>query len=287
MSESVFERRFLYSCRGYSYHGLMLHEEDIVGSFTAIPYRYTYFDRELTFALSVDTMIAPEHRGNKSNIIKMASLVYGGLVADDVPFIYGFPNELYYNHEKRILGTRDVGKLNYYVLPINIGAVVSKLRRLNMLTRFFPNALMKLSWKKPRGEYEFNIKKVNDELFQRHRYDSNYSFTDLAASGRCVHRIFTEEGSVKTLHILDVWPMNPGTFQDAVKRLYRDNSNQIDMMLYVGHLPFHPACLFKVPVFKEPQKIRMTGKILIPDVISEHVFEIDNWNVNVSNFDVR
>ena len=60
MSEGVFERRFLYSCKGYSYHGLMLHEGDIVGSFTAIPYRYTYFDRELTFALSVDTMISPQ-----------------------------------------------------------------------------------------------------------------------------------------------------------------------------------------------------------------------------------
>jgi hypothetical protein len=31
----------------------------------------------------------------------------------------------------------------------------------------------------------------------------------------------------------------------------------------------------------------MTGKILIPELIDGRVFTLDNWNVNLSNFDVR
>ena len=31
----------------------------------------------------------------------------------------------------------------------------------------------------------------------------------------------------------------------------------------------------------------MTGKILIPDVMDSSVFNINNWNVNISDFDVR
>ena len=231
-------------------------------------------------------MILKEHRAKPSSLPKMAELVYQALVGDGIPFIYGFPNELYYDHEKRLMDTKDVGRLYYYILPLNIGAIVSKVKCCNFLSQSFAKMLMTLNRISAKGDFKYNIEKVNDEIFDRYRYDVSYSFLDIDGKGRCVYKIHDEDG-VKTLHILDVSPLSPGFFQKAVQRLYQIASREIDAVLYVGTLPFYPRGLIKVPRFMEPQRIMMTGKILMPEIVDESAFVIDNWNVNVSNFDVR
>ena len=286
MLAEVFRQRFINSCLGYSYHGLLLHGDSIVGSFSAIPYRYKYFGKEMTFALSVDTMIAKEHREKPSRLPEMAQIVYQALVEDGISLIYGFPNELYHNHEKRLMGTKDIGRLYYYILPINIGSIFSKVKCCNFLSRIFAKAVLFLGRMPAQGDFKYNIEKINDDIFDRHRYNKNYSFLDIEGGGRCVYRIHDEKG-VKTLHILDVSPLSPDFFQKAVQNVYQIASKEIDAILYVGTLPFYPRGLIKVPRFMEPQRIMMTGKVLMSEVVDDSVFVIDNWNVNVSNFDVR
>lgn len=287
MSEATFERRFMCTPKGYSYHGLMLHDDRIVGSFTAIPYRYRYFGKEVVFALSVDTMIDSNYRGDKTRLPKMANLVYEMLLKDDIPFIYGFPNEYYYNHEKRILGTKDIGKLNYYILPRNIGSVLGKLRFLNSLSRIVCSAFLKFPAIKFADKMVYNIEKIDDEAFQKHRYDDSYITVRFSSGTKCVYRSYIEEKNVQTLYILDVSPLTPNAFKETVKYIYEERAKSTDIMIYVGSLSFKPYGLVKVPDSMEPQKIRMTGKILNHDVVNESVLDLKNWAVNISNFDVR
>ena len=284
---STYHRRFMGSPKGYSYHGLLMHENEIVGSFSAIPYRYLCFGKERLFALSVDTMIAPEHRGGKANLIAMAQLVYEGMVKDGIDFIYGFPNELYYAHEKRILGTRDIGRLNYYVLPVNIGTVMRRFRILNYPSRLFARIVTGLGTPGDTTRCSYNIEKINDAQFIRHRYDGSYSFLSLGGDSQCVFKQYAEEGGVRTLHLLDVWPMTPAAMNEAVREIFQRHRNDVDLILYVGRLPFRSLRLIKVPQRLSPQKIRMTGKVLVEGAVPDSIFDINNWNVNVSNFDVR
>jgi hypothetical protein len=286
MRESAFERWFMRSPMGYSYHGLMLHDDEIVGSFSAIPYRYRCFGTERMFALSVDTMISPQHRGGKTNLVTMAHLAYEAMIKDGINFIYGFPNELYYAHEKRILGTRDIGKLNYYVLPINIGTAIQKFKVMNYPSRLFAGIMAKLPASRDMRKREYDIEKINDEQFIKHRYDGSYDFLSLSG-GRSVFKIYSEQGGAKALHILDVWPMTPAAMDETIREVLLRYGSVVDLILYVGRLPFSPRRLVKVPQGLEPQKIRMTGKILVEGAVPESIFDIDNWNVNVSNFDVR
>jgi len=287
ISQTLFDRRFTGSPNGYSYHGLMLHDDVIVGSFSAIPYKYLCFGAERMFALSVDTMISPQHRGNKTNLITMAQLVYEALVKDGIDFIYGFPNELYYAHEKRILGTRDIGKLNYYVLPINVGTAMQHFRFLDFPSRLFAHIVTDLGPSRNATTCKYNIEKINDEQFIKHRYDSSYSFLTLGAGARCVYKLYQEQGKVRTLHLLDVWPMSPAAMDEAIREVFKRYGGCADLILYVGRLPFRPRGLIKVPNRLEPQKIRLTGKVLVEGAVPDSIFDIDNWNVNVSNFDVR
>jgi len=286
-TEESFERGYLCSCKGYSYHGLMLHKDVIVGSFNAIPYRYRYFDKELTFALSVDTMIAQEHRGGKANLIKMAETAYGAMIDDGVALIYGFPNELYYSHEKRILGTKDIGKLDYYILPLNIGAVVQKMKLFNLFSKIGSKVIIGLPRKRQKVKCKFNIDKVSDETFERHRYNESYRIIELDNGAKCIYKTYNEVHDARALYLIDVLPLSPDSFEEAIKRIYKAEANSTDVIMYVGKLPFNPRNIVKTPRFMEPQKIRMTGKILIPGLVDKSIFEIGNWNVNISNFDVR
>ncbi len=287
MSEATFERRFICTPKGYSYHGLMMHNDEIVGSFSAIPYRYLCYGAERLFALSVDTMISSQHRGGKTNLVTMADLAYEAMVKDDIKFIYGFPNELYYAHEKRILGTQDIGKLDYYVLPVNLGAVMGRFRAMNYPSRFLAIMAAGLPLVRNTNPCKHNIEKVNDDLFMKHRYDDSYSFLSLAGGARCVFKLYVEQESVRTLQILDVWPMSPAAMDEAVREILRQQHHSVDLIMYVGRLPFRPRRLIKVPRRLEPQKIRMTGKAIVDGAVPDGIFDIENWNVNVSNFDVR
>lgn len=287
MSNDQFDRKYLHTPTGYSYHGLTVFDGKIVGAYTAIPYLYKYFDQKLVFALSVDTMIDEQHRGGPFNLKKMATLVYDAMKADGVQFILGFPNDQAYEFTRRVLKWRDIGELDYYILPRNIGAIIPRMRFLNPLSRLIARIKIGLPRSLRVTQYKYNIEKVNGKEFDRHRYDSSYRTINLGHGAKCVYKIYVEDQTVRALYIIDVSPLNPTVFDEAIKQLYSLKAKSIDLIIYVGKLPFLPSCLVKLPESKKPRKIRMAGRILVPEGVDNRVFTIDNWNVNLSNFDVR
>jgi hypothetical protein len=284
MTKDSFERKFFYTPKGYSYHGLMLHEEVVVGAFSAVPGRYRFFGEEQIFSLSVDTMVDPKYRGG-CHFVKMANLVHQGLISDGIPFIFGFPNEHFYAVQRRFLKYTDIGELDYYVLPLNIGSVVKNLKSLNGLSRCFCRFATRFCRIPRDSEARYNIAKIIDKQFERHRYDGSYSKIGLGEGTECIYKIYEEEGGIRTLYIIDVVPLTAASLARAVKQICRTAVNAVDIIIYVGKS--RPAGLWKAPDSKKPQRIRMTGKILIPDVIDSSVFNMNNWSVNISDFDVR
>jgi hypothetical protein len=96
-----------------------------------------------------------------------------------------------------------------------------------------------------------------------------------------------EENAIRTLYLIDVAPLAPRAFADAVRAVHAVAVRQADLVLYVGRLPFRPHGLVKVPASKRPRAIRMCGKILDRGRVDERVLDMAQWNVNISNFDVR
>jgi hypothetical protein len=286
MTKSAFEKKFFYTPKGYSYHSLMLHGEAIVGAISAVPGRYKFFGQEEIFSLSVDTMIDAKYRGG-GHFVKMTNLVHESLRNDGIPFIFGFPNENFYTAQKRLLQYQDIGELEYYILPLNIGSVAKKLKFFSGLSRTFFRFATRLCRIPSNSEAKYEIVKVVDKRFVKHRYDDSYSRIGLADGADCIFKVYEEEGGIRTLYIIDIVPLNTGSLTRAVKQICRTVVNAVDIIIYVGKLPSRPAGLWKVPDSKKPRKIRMTGKILIPGTVDSSVFNIDNWCVNISDFDVR
>jgi hypothetical protein len=233
-------------------------------------------------------MVHPKYRGG-GHFLKMIKLVHQGLIDDGIPFIFGFPNEHFYAVQKRLLKYEDIGELDYYVLPLNIGSVIRKLKSLNFLSRGFCKLTARFCRIPENSEAGYGIVKVVDKQFEQHRYDKSYSRISLGESAKCFYKIYEEEGGIRTLYIIDVVPLTAASIARAVKQICRTtiSASAVDIIIYVGNQPLKPAGLWKVPDYKKPQKIRMTGKILIPDIINSSVFDINNWCVNISDFDVR
>jgi hypothetical protein len=287
MSEEEFNRKYLHTPFGYSYHGLMVADKLIVGTFNAIPYRYQYFGEDTLFALSVDLMVAKEHRGGPFNIKKMASLVLKEMKRDGVSFVFGFPNESAYDYVRRFLKWKDIGELDFYILPRNIGSVIPKLRFMNCISRAFTLGLSCLPTSRSKRNNMYNIEKVSDICFQRHRYNGNYHIVDLDRGGKCIYRVYVEDNRIRVLYIIDVNPLTCATFDEAVQQVCRQHSKSIDIFMYVGLLPFKTARMLIVPEQRRPRRVRMCGTLLEPGAVDDRIFQIKNWNVNISNFDVR
>lgn len=289
-SLELFEREFLNSPKGYSYHGLMIDENKIVGTYSSIPIEYKYFDKKYTFAIPVDTMISEDYRGNLFNLVKMANLVYDDLKKDLIPFSFTPPNENIYNVRKKILKWQDIGSLNYYILPIN-AFFIGKNPFFNTVVRIFSNILLlfanilgKISSKKNK---ERNISIYEDGKFKNWRYFDDEIKKIETSYGYCHYRVRNFKQSFTGAYIIDVSPLNQYNLAYFVKEIYKKEKDNADLIIYAGNIDFIPLNLIKIPDRLNPRPYKVIGKILIESMLDERVFNLKNWNMSFLNFDLH
>ena len=288
MTISQFNRKYLRTPSGYSYHGLMWVNHDVAGAYNIIPYKYSYFGESVIFGLSVDTMVDQRYRSlHPLALLKMANSVFDLMRQDGLCFAFGSPNDNAYTYTTKVLKWRRMGELDFYVLPRNLGAVIPRLRWLNFLSRACASAFVRLPSWKCRVEPKYPVEKKMDRLFTGHRYDSSYGFVDLDDGSECTYKIYCEDGGVSVLYLIDVYPLTRVTFGNAIERVYDKCARAFDIMLYVGKLPFTPTRMIRVPESRKPRRIQMCGRILDPQLVDERILQIENWNINISNLDVR
>lgn len=283
-----FLEKFINNTKGYSYHSLLYVDGVLVGCYSVIPYRYLYRDRELIFGLSVDTMIKREYRGNPFTLKKLANKVYDFLKSENIPFVFGFPNDNVYLVRQKILKWKDIGQLNYYVLPINLVKIKKKLALIDPLYKIFilPFFTVTVSNQKITINSEKkDISLIKDESFVTSRFNDTYIVQSNENRYFC-YKIY-KENTVNTAYLVDIYPLNKENIENSIKNIYQKHKNELDIIIYVGNLDFNPKNLIKVPKKYEPKTVYMSGKILDKNKIDDSIFNINNWHVNLSNFDVR
>ncbi len=287
MTAALFNRKYMHTPVGYSYHGLMLADNSIVGAYNLIPYVYRYFGKDVTFCLSVDAMIHEHHRTRPFDFMKMANTALAAVKQDGICFAFGFPNSNAYEFTKRVLKWRDVGELDYYILPCKVGAVMPKLAWLNLTSMACSSLLARFPLGRSRTCHTYNIEKMESEGYNEHRYDASYTRIDLGALGQCIYTTCEEDKGVKVLYVIDVLPLTPAAFDSAIERVHAESIRGVDLFMYAGKLPFIPTKMIRLPRSMRPREIHMCGRILGPETVDDRVFDVENWNINISNFDVR
>lgn len=283
-----FNSQFSTTCLKYSLHGLMVNDEQIVGCYSAIPYRFRVGAIEHIFALSVDTMIEREFRGNPFNLKRMAKVVYDSLVRLGINFVYGLPNDNVYLVRKKVLKWRDIGRLDFYILPIRPRNLISFGFILEVPLFLYNFGVNLFLTKIPQSDGAANrylIEQVKGSDFLSNRFGSECYKRNNIGDISYYYTVSTHN-SAKICYLLDVIPLSKDAIEITVKDLYGKIKNEADAILYVGHLNQTPRNLLRIPTKFQPKKLRIAGKLLDGAEFGDGMFELENWNVNLSNFDV-
>lgn len=272
---------------GYSYHSLFKSEGVIRGAATYVPSYFIYHGKKVLFATGIDVMIAEEHR-NFFEFRRIIKNVFKALKADGIPLIYGYPNDNSYPVYKTAGLMRDIGKMHIYCLPYRLGCLKPTLRWLNLVSKMGCNCWVWLC-------SHFSSKRVAHYVIEKdpatynetryHRLDGNYSHTELTDSCTLFYKVILHEG-IRTAFIIDLSEKSPRNFALACRFLIKHESSNFDLILYPGYLPFSFHGMFRIPRRFEPKNFYFGAQILNQTEISDDIWDISNWDTNLSMYDL-
>lgn len=281
--EDLFVRKFAKSPTGRSVHSLTFLDGELIGAFSAIPVPYRFFGQTLLFAITADLMIHPNHRGPVSRVQKLSSGLYEGLVREGVAFVFCCLRDEVFRLHQAISGWRAIGKISYYAAP-SLAVVRAAVRVWNR-------------WHGPEPQSQdapYGIEKIADAGFTDWRYrifPTRYSAVDLPAGGTAIYAtdlyypIVGIPPQLRTGILMDVFPLTKTNF-DAAVDLVRKQEPSLNVLAYQGYLRFQPREMLRIPAKYEKQAWTLAGKVLIPGQVDARLFDLNKWNINLSNGDL-
>jgi hypothetical protein len=285
---ATFREQYMNTEWGYSLHGLMIEGGRIVGTNSCIPVNYIVDGQRVTWMVGGDTMVKQEYR-NFVDTLDMLELCYEVVRKDHgVGFFFGFPNDNAHQFNIKGLGFKDIARLHTFVLPYRVGGVKLGLRWLNPLSMLACRVLVAASRLQcPDKPVACRIDKDRTNFAEtRLRWFGGDYRNGEAAGCRFVYRIKRHEG-VRTAFIIDMDRPSPRAVNGAVRHILRRHSRDIDLVMYVGRLPFRPLALPRLPRRFEPKNFWFVGKVLDKKAVdNDIVLDPDNWNVNLSCYDL-
>ena len=283
-SEQFFYDQFLNTTKGYSYHALALDNGRIVGHNVYVPFDYLKDGIEpFTLVLSIDAMIDPAYQG-KGLYRKLLKGCEELALEDNVKLRVGFPNRNSYPIQSKVFKDHDFGTLDIYVLPLRPGARFKWLGFLDCLTM----GVSKLMVKRENHRIADNVRFTRNLVeFNRIRYkwfDGDYKIERLQPDITLIYKDFIF-GGIPATFIVDFQPRTHDALQKSCRYIVNSNP-QTCALFYVGKLPFKAKCMFRIPKFLEPKKVHFVGKIYDKELVGRDGLKVDNWDVNLSSFDL-
>ena len=285
-SADYFLGEYLNTPLGYSYHAMLWDGDTLAGFHSGVPFYYRDGDRRFIAGLGIDTMTAVTHR-DFFNVRDMFRACEEAMKADGCVLRVGFPNDNSYPILKKGFKYKDIGKLDTYFLPIRIGGVKPKYSFLNPLSQLLCWSIMQFSRLSLSARiYDFRYGKCRDsfDLVRYKWYGGEYQTIEY--KGVVARYKVMNYNGVMTAFVLDVHPLSRRAFDAIIRKVYCATRGKVDMIMYVGHLPFTPLSLITMPHKMEPKHFNFTCKPLAKDAFDDSIYDISNWDVNLSNYDL-
>ena len=285
-TEEEFKRLSFNTPLGYSFHVLLMEGQELIGFHSVLPFYYLNKEQRFIAGLGIDTMTAIGHR-DFFNVRDMIVACEKAMKEEGCILRIGFPNDNAYPVLKKGFKYKDIGKLDTFFLPIRIGGVKKSLRVLNPLSRLFAWFVIqcsRLSNNKTQCIYQYRKESSTFDAIRYNWFDGDYPIVTIGDT--VAHYKVNEHEGVRTAFILDVHPRSKALFDAVVREVYKKEQRSIDLIMYVGHLTFKPMSLIRMPHKYEPKHFNFTCKPLDKEAFDDSLYQIDNWDVNLSNYDL-
>jgi len=296
--KEVFERersmeemcnQYLNTPMGYCVHSLCVDEGRIVASHTAFPSYYWIKEERVKAYITGDTMVRKGYRDGFV-FLDIVRALTNYMKKDGYVFSFGFPNEHSYPVYKKAKLSKDVGRLDTYILPYRIGGIKNWLFWLNPISKLFCYSVMTFSGFCLRKQVYKPLIHKDDESYNPTRYNRlSGNYCHIKTNNTEFYYKIKEHEGIRTAFLIDVVGKSESRFHEAVRHIMKTDKKSFDIIMYVGHLPLsiRRIGLIKIPRKYEPKHFYMTGRLYDKSIVDESTyFNVSNWDVNLSDYDL-
>ncbi|MCX6232318.1 MAG: hypothetical protein NTZ33_12340 [Bacteroidetes bacterium] len=289
---NYFKHKYFNTVDSHSYHVFLESEDGIAGAITVIPFEYLFDNEIKRVGLAVDVFILPDYRTDPLALFKMYKVLKDQLIQREIVMVIAVPNDMAYPYWKNVVKWNDIGLLTYHALPVKFGSAKTKfLYLLNPLRFCYTWLMIFISYFAFSTEKQSRIKiNRNKKVIEKQRYNNKEHIKHNTKKYFFSYRIQNED-SVNTCFLIDFYnkkkaAKDTASLAKAIKRIIL--FEKVEIIVFIGRLSFFQLLLIKVPLKLEPKHLYLTADILIPDSIDkELVFNINNWDFGLFNYDVR
>ena len=285
-SRQEFLNQALNNPLGYSYHSIMMDDDKIVGLNSFVPSYFFVNGEKMLFANSTDSMVSKPYR-DFFNFNDMVTAGFKRMKQDNISYVYGYPNDNSYPVLIKSKLYKDIGKMHTYCLPIHVGGVKKFMRFLDPLSELFCRALVSVSGMFASYKSEEYLISKECETYNATRYKRGDGvYCTKTIDGITFHyKIKVHEG-VRSAFLIDLSEKSSKAFNLAVKHILRNHRKEFDILIYPGCLGFKNTSMIKIPRKLEPKNFNFVGRALDKKVFDNTIWDIRNWDTNLSNYDL-
>jgi hypothetical protein len=281
-----FLNQYVSNVFGYSFHVIVMDKGRIVGHGAYVPsYYFVNGDRKL-FVDGIDGFVIKEYRDG-TTLLEMMTATRDTLNKNDVSIELGFPNSLAMKVYTKARLYEKVGEMNTYCLPYRIGGIKRGFKFFNFLSILFSKlsvAVGSLFSDKKIAQYKVEKDADSYNATRYKSFDGNYAHVRID-SFEFMYKIKVHEG-IRTLFLIDVTEKSAKNFNKALRYIIKRCKNDFDLLLYIGNLPFKFHGMVKIPRRLSPKEFNFAIKIHNKNLDKEVLLNIENWDINLSNFDL-
>lgn len=273
---------------GYSLHSLCIDNGQVVAPHTAFPSYYWVNDQRVKVYITGDTMVRKRYRDGVV-FLDITMGLDAHMKKEGYSFIFGFPNENTYALNKRTKMSIEIGCLGTYILPYRIGRIKKRFGVFNPFSILFCNIWLSFSSWIASNIVSTPMIHKDEATYNPPRYkrlDGNYQYVKIDGS-EFYYKIKTQEG-IRTAFLIDVVGKSEKSFCCAAKYIIKHEKDNFDLLMFVGHPPkgIRRIGFVKIPRKYVPKHFYMTGKVYDKNLDAQQIYNIDNWDVNLSDYDI-
>ncbi len=289
------KKTFSNTITGYTLHALKFNESrEIIGHNYFQPRPYVLNGKRIIMALSGGTYVLPEYRKD----IFIFNDLYKALSKEGLKLGWvgqmGVPNENSFKYSVKILKTKHIGDLRYYILPIRVDKIVKTNSKILSTLSTFTFSIWSLGASILSLVLNFKEKKKPLHLDNTQKYRdirlSNHSYQNIKKGNLSgTYRLYDENG-ITTAYILDFHENNIRSCKALSYVICNILKNEyVDAILYIGTMNMYQYSLIRVPPKYAPQKLPLCVSLF--DKSNSEMKEVcrsmSNIDYGLINFDVR
>lgn len=290
-----FKESFSRSITGYSLHALKYSEDGVLmGHNYYQPRPYILNGKSVTCALSGGTYVLPEYRNDIFMFYDMIKALDKKAAQLGWVAFLGIPNENSFRYSVKIIKTKHIGNLTYYILPVNAGKILKKNSKiLDSISRLYAsvvsifNMAVAALWNVKEKVKPLHLD-ISDKFLDI-RFDSKKYKRVSKGEMDGIYRVYDEDG-IKTAYILHFVEKNKRSYRSLVFTVRQILKNEkVDAILYVGTMNMPQMLLTKTPKRYEPQQMPLCVSSFDKNnkEVKDVLVSIDNIDFGLINFDVR